>query len=60
MTTSTAKAADVMSWLEFLLDVAWPELRVSVTSITDDWAGMSVAGPASRPVLAAAFPGIDV
>ncbi|GLR54455.1 sarcosine oxidase subunit alpha family protein [Shinella yambaruensis] len=60
MTTSTAKAADVMSWLEFLLDVAWPELRVSVTSVTDEWAGMSVAGPKSRAVLAAAFPAIDV
>ncbi|WP_454857019.1 sarcosine oxidase subunit alpha family protein [Rhizobium binxianense] len=60
MTTSTAKAADVMSWLEFLLDVAWPELRVAVTSVTDEWAGMSVAGPASRAVLAAAFPDIDV
>jgi len=60
MTTSTAKAADVMSWLEFLLDVAWPELRVSVMSVTDEWAGMSVAGPHSRAVLAAAFPEIDL
>jgi len=60
MTTSTARAADVMSWLEFLLGVAWPELRVSVTSVTDEWAGMSVAGPESRAVLAAAFPDFDV
>ncbi|MER9839561.1 FAD-dependent oxidoreductase [Mesorhizobium sp. M0145] len=60
MTTSTAKAADVMSWLEFLLDTAWAELRVSVTSLTDEWAAMSVAGPKSRDVLAAAFPDVDV
>lgn len=60
MTTSTAKAADVMSWLEFLLDVAWPEFRVSVSSVTDEWAGMSVAGPASRAILEKAFPEIDV
>jgi sarcosine oxidase subunit alpha len=60
VTTSTAKAADVLSWLEFLLDTAWTGLRVSVTSVTDEWAGMSVAGPRSRDVLAAAFPEIDV
>ncbi|MER8474241.1 sarcosine oxidase subunit alpha family protein [Mesorhizobium sp. M1328] len=60
MTTSTAKAADVMSWLEFLLDIAWPGLRVSVTSVTDEWAAMSVAGPKSRDILAAAFPDLDV
>jgi sarcosine oxidase subunit alpha len=60
MTTSTAKAADVMSWLEFLLAAAWPELRVAVTSVTDEWAGMSIAGPASRAILEAAFPDLDV
>jgi methylglutamate dehydrogenase subunit C len=60
MTTSTAKAADVLSHLEFLLDVAWPELRVAVTSVTDEWAAMSVAGPNSREIVAAAFPGLDV
>ncbi|TJV13547.1 MAG: hypothetical protein E5Y16_33960, partial [Mesorhizobium sp.] len=36
-----------MSRLEFLLDIAWPGLRVSVTSITEEWAAMSVAGPKS-------------
>ncbi|WP_287318303.1 sarcosine oxidase subunit alpha family protein [Mesorhizobium sp.] len=60
MTTSTAKAADVMSRLEFLLDTAWPGLRVSVTSATDEWAAMSVAGPNSRDILAAVFPDLDV
>lgn len=60
MTTSTAKAADVMSRLEFLLDTAWPDLRVAVTSVTDEWAAMSVAGPKSREVLAAAFANLDV
>ncbi|MBP1887400.1 sarcosine oxidase subunit alpha family protein [Sinorhizobium mexicanum] len=58
MTTSTAKAADVLSWLEFLLDTAWPDLRVSVSSVSDEWAGMSVAGPESGKILAAAFPDI--
>jgi sarcosine oxidase subunit alpha len=60
MTTSTAKAADVLSRLEFLLDTAWQDLRVSVTSVSDEWAAMSIAGPKSREILAAAFPGLDV
>lgn len=60
MTTSTAKAADVLSRLEFLLDTAWQDLRVSVSSVTDEWAGMSIAGPKARAILTAALPGIDL
>lgn len=60
ITTSTSKAADVLSHLEFLLDTAWRGLRVAVTSVTDEWAAMSVAGPQSREVLQAAFPGLEV
>ncbi len=60
MTTTTAQAGEVMSWLEFLLQVAWPELRVQVASVTDRWAGMSVAGPRARQALQLAFPGVDL
>jgi sarcosine oxidase subunit alpha len=60
VTTSTAKAADVMSWLEFLLDAAWRDLDVHVTSVSDDWAAMSLAGPASRRILAEGFPALDL
>jgi heterotetrameric sarcosine oxidase alpha subunit len=60
MTTSTAKAAEVMSWIEFLLQTAWMDLRVQATSVTDDWAAMSIAGPKSRAILAAAFPEFDL
>ncbi|MEI9414217.1 sarcosine oxidase subunit alpha family protein [Mesorhizobium sp. Cs1321R2N1] len=60
MTTSTARAADVLSRLEFLLDTAWPELRVAVSSVSDEWAAMSIAGPEARAILAAAFPSLDV
>lgn len=59
MTTTTAQAAKVMSHLEFLLQVVWPELRVTVASVSDQWAAMSVAGPKSRDVLKAAFPSVD-
>ena len=59
MTTTTAQAARVMSHLEFLLQVVWPDLRVTVASVSDQWAAMSVAGPKVRDVLRAAFPEAD-
>jgi heterotetrameric sarcosine oxidase alpha subunit len=60
MTTTTAQAGEVMSWLEFLLQTAWTDLKVHVTSVTDEWAGMVIAGPRSRAALQLAFPGHDV
>jgi sarcosine oxidase subunit alpha len=60
LTTTTAQAGEVMSWLEFLLQVVWPELRVQVASVTDAWAGMSIAGPMAREALQRALPGIDL
>jgi sarcosine oxidase subunit alpha len=60
MTTTTAQAGEVMSRLEFLLQTAWTDLRVHVVSVTDRWAGMSVAGPKSRQALTLALPGVDV
>lgn len=59
MTTTTANAAAVLQHLEYHLQVTWPEFDVQVTSITDQWGGMAVAGPASRAVLADALD-IDV
>ena len=53
MTTTTANAGKVMQHLEYYLDVVWPDLKVHVTSVTDQWAGAAVAGPKSRDVLAA-------
>jgi sarcosine oxidase subunit alpha len=60
MTTTTANAAPVLSQLEFLLAAVWPEMKVAVTSVTEQWAGMAVSGPRSRDVLAAALDDIDV
>src|SRR3546814_9346832 len=40
MTTTTANAAPVLSQLEFLLAAVWPEMKVAVTSIAEQWAGM--------------------
>lgn len=53
MTTTTAHAGKVMAWLEELLQTRWQELRVHVTSVSEQWAGSAVAGPQSRAVLKA-------
>ncbi len=55
MTTTTANAAKVLVWLEELLQLRWPDLKVHVTSVTDQWAACAVAGPKSRQVLEACF-----
>jgi methylglutamate dehydrogenase subunit C len=60
MTTTTAQAGEVMSWLEYLLQCHWPELNVHVASLTDEWGGMAVSGPKSREALQLAFVDIDV
>ena len=60
MTTTTAQAANVLSHLEYYLQVVWPELKVNVLSTTEQWAGAALAGPKSREVLAKLFPDIDV
>ncbi len=60
MTTTTANAGKVLQHLEYHLDVVWPELRVALTSVTDEWAGASIAGPKAREVLAACVEGTAV
>ncbi len=59
MTTTTANAGKVMAWLEELLETRWPDLRVAVTSVTDQWAGASVAGPLARDLLQALVKDVD-
>ena len=60
MTTTTAQAANVLSHLEYYLQVVWPDLNVNVVSTTEQWAGAALAGPKSREVLSKLFPELDV
>ena len=60
MTTTTAQAANVLSHLEYYLQLVWPELNVNVVSTTEQWAGAALAGPKSRDVLAKLFPNLNV
>ena len=60
MTTTTGNAGPVMTHLEYYAQTVWPELHVHLTSISDQWAGVALAGPNSRRVLAAACDGAHV
>jgi sarcosine oxidase subunit alpha len=51
LTTTTAKAGPVMQHLEFCRQVLFPELDVQLTSVSDQWAQFSIAGPKTRDLL---------
>ena len=55
-TTTSGGAAAVLDWMEEWLQTEWPELRVRLTSVTDQWADIAVAGPRSRNVIHSLFP----
>jgi sarcosine oxidase subunit alpha len=59
MTTTTGGAAHVMGWLEQWLQTEWPDLKVYLTSVTDHWATVAVAGPYSRSLIGELCPDID-
>jgi sarcosine oxidase, subunit alpha len=50
-TTTTGNAAPVLAWLEEWLQTEWPQLRVWLTSVTEQWATVAVVGPDSRALL---------
>ncbi len=60
MTTTTANAALVLQRLEYWLATAWPDLKVRLASVTDQWAGMAVAGPNSRAMLMKVVSGLSL
>jgi methylglutamate dehydrogenase subunit C len=51
MSTTTANAAKVLAFAEQMLQTVWKDLRVHVTSVSDQWAAFAIAGPKSRALL---------
>jgi sarcosine oxidase, subunit alpha len=47
-TTTTGNAGPVLAWMEEWLQTEWPELRVWLTSVTEQWATVAVVGPEAR------------
>jgi sarcosine oxidase subunit alpha len=58
VTTTTGNAGAVLDWFEEWLQTEWPELDVFCTSVTEEWANATLAGPRAREVLAAVAPGL--
>ncbi|MBI09999.1 MAG: sarcosine oxidase subunit alpha [Rhodospirillaceae bacterium] len=56
MTTTTGNAASVLSWLEEWLQTEWPHLKVYCTSVTEQYATVSICGPKARDLLAKLAP----
>ena len=60
MTTTSGNAARVLAWLEEWLQTEWPELRVYLTSQTEQFCTAALAGPMAREVLAGLTGDIDL
>ncbi|MEM1266424.1 MAG: glycine cleavage T C-terminal barrel domain-containing protein, partial [Pseudomonadota bacterium] len=60
VTTTTGGAARVMNTMEDYLQTEWPELRVWLTSTTEQWAVIAVNGPKAREVIAPLVEGLDL
>jgi sarcosine oxidase subunit alpha len=60
VTTTTGGAAAVLQHMEDYLQTEWPDLRVWLTSTTEQWAVIAVQGPAARRILAPLVGGIDL
>jgi len=52
MTTTTGNAGPVLAHLEEYLQTEWPDLDVHLTSVTDQFATVAIAGPNARALLA--------
>jgi sarcosine oxidase subunit alpha len=52
MSTTSGGAARVLAWIEEWLQTEWPELQVYATSVTDQWATISLSGPMARALMA--------
>ncbi|WP_373869790.1 2Fe-2S iron-sulfur cluster-binding protein [Acrocarpospora macrocephala] len=60
ITTTTGNAAAVLDWMEEWLQTEWPDLRVTCTSVTEQWATVALVGPGSRAVLRDLAPALAV
>jgi sarcosine oxidase, subunit alpha len=60
VTTTTGGAAAVLDRFEEWLQTEWPDLRVSCTSVTEQWADVALAGPRARDVLGAVGSDLDL
>ncbi|WP_417605987.1 sarcosine oxidase subunit alpha [Primorskyibacter flagellatus] len=60
VTTTTGGAARVLNMMEDYLQTEWPDLRVWLTSTTEEWATIALNGPNARKLLQRFVEGADI
>ena len=60
VTTTTGGAARVLNMMEDYLQTEWPDLRVWLTSTTEQWATVALNGPNARKLLEPLVQGLDI
>ena len=60
VTTTTGGAARVLNMMEDYLQTEWPDLRVWLTSTTEQWAVVALQGPNARRLLEPFVEGLDI
>lgn len=60
VTTTTGGAARVLNMMEDYLQTEWSDLRVWLTSTTEQWSVIAVQGPHAREVLSPLIEGLDM
>ena len=60
VTTTTGGAARVLNMMEDYLQTEWPDLKVWLTSTTEEWATVAINGPNARKLLAPLVEGQDM
>lgn len=60
VTTTTGGAARVLNMMEDYLQTEWPDLRVWLTSVTEQWATIALNGPNARKLLEPLVEGQDL
>jgi len=60
ISTTSGNAGRVYAWLEEWRQCEWPDLRVAVTPVTEQWATVSITGPKARTILSRLNTDIDL
>src|SRR6185312_8614035 len=60
VTTTTGGAARVLALMEDYRQTEWPDLKVWLTSTTEQWSVIAIQGPKARQVLQSHVQGIDL
>src|SRR6185295_12915727 len=60
VTTSTGHATTVVDWMEEWLQTEWPDRRVWVTPLTEQYATIAVVGPKARVLVERLVSDLDV